>query len=74
MMYTVRYSEALELKKYLADRGLEYVHFHDQCGGQFFSFDAADAASKNAVVELWRGKGLGVSFTEDDLTFVVTEE
>ena len=74
MTYNAKYSEALELKKYLAERKLEYVHFHDQCGGQFFSFDAADPASKTAVIEFWREKGLGVSFTDDDLTFVITEE
>ena len=72
-MYISKYAEALELKKYLADRGLEYVHFHDACGGQFFSFDNADEMSKNAVIDFWREKGLNVSFTDDDLTFVVTE-
>lgn len=74
MTYNAKYSEALALKKYLADRGLEYVHFHDQCGGQFFSFDNPDPVSKDAVIEFWRKKGLGVSFTDDDLTFVITEE
>lgn len=72
-MYMPTYAEALELKKYLADRKLEYVHFHDQCGSQFFSFDRYDEESARAAERFWLEKGLRVSFTDDGLRFIVTE-
>ena len=73
-MYMPTYSEALELKKYLGDRGLAYVHFHDQCGSQFFSFDSYDEKSVSAVHEFWKSRGLRASFSDDMLRFIVTEE
>ena len=73
-MYVPTYSEALELKKYLSDRNLEYVHFHDQCGSQFFSFDRRDDKSIRAAEEFWINKGLHTSFTDDGLRFIVTED
>ena len=72
-MYMPTYEQALELKKYLSTRGLNYVHFHDQCGSQFFSFDEYDEESANAVREFWQEKGLDVSFSDDMLRFIVTE-
>ena len=73
-MYMPTYAEALELKKYLADRKLEYVHFHDQCVIQFFSFDRYDEESARAAERFWLEKGLHVSFTGDGLRFIVTED
>jgi len=34
-MYMPTYADALELKRYLKERDLQYVHFHDQCGSTF---------------------------------------
>lgn len=74
MMYLPTYAEALELKKYAADRNLVYIHFHDQCGSQFFSLDRDDEKTKKAVMEFWNQKGLNVSFAEDGITFIVLEK
>ena len=72
-MYMPTYADALELKRYLNERELKYVHFHDQCGSTFFSFDEYDEATVNAVFEYYAPKGLKPSFTEDKLRFIITE-
>lgn len=71
--YMPVYAEALELKKYLSERNLLYVHFHDQCGMQYFNFDEPDEESRRAAAEFWRARGLDVSFSEDKLRFIVVD-
>ena len=39
MSYTFQYAEVLELKKACAEHFPDHVHFHDGCGGQYFSLD-----------------------------------
>jgi len=72
-MYMPTYADALELKHYLKERELQYVHFHDQCGSTFFSFDEYDEATVNAVFEYYAPKGLKPSFSDDKLRFIITE-
>ena len=72
-MYMPTYADALELKRYLSGRGLQYVHFHDQCGSTFFSFDEYDEETVRAVFEFYAPKGLKPSFSEDNLRCIVTE-
>ena len=33
------YSQVLEFKRILDEKFGVYLHFHDACGGQYFSFD-----------------------------------
>lgn len=72
-MHLPTYADALKLKNYLSERNLSYVHFHDQCGSTFFSFDEYDEATVNAVFEYYAPMGLKPSFSEDKLRFIVTE-
>jgi len=72
--YLPTYAEALELKAYLKEKGLDYVHFHDQCGYSYFNFDRADKASLTAAADFWQARGLKVSFQEDGLSFIVVTE
>lgn len=71
--YVPRYAEAVELKKYLSERELQYVHFHDHCGMQFFNFDEDDPESKAAAAEFWQSRGLDIRFFEDGLNFIVVK-
>ena len=36
------YSQVLEFKRILDEKFGVYLHFHDACGGQYFSFDEAE--------------------------------
>ena len=44
MRYTFQYAEVLELKKACAEHFPDHVHFHDGCGGQYFSLDEENDA------------------------------
>lgn len=44
MSYTFQYAEVLELKKACAEHFPDHVHFHDGCGGQYFSLDEENDA------------------------------
>lgn len=72
-MYMPTYADALKLKSFLNDNNLKYVHFHDQCGSTFFSFDEYDEATVHAVFRYFAQFGLKPSFSEDKLRFIVTE-
>ena len=43
------YSQVLEFKRILDEKFGVYLHFHDACGGQYFSFDEAE---KDEVLSL----------------------
>jgi hypothetical protein len=73
-MYTpATYDEALKLKRHLSSLNLKYVHFHDQCGGQYFEFDEADPLTEQAVIDYFAGLGLTPRFTDDKLRFILDD-
>ncbi len=69
--YLPSYGEVLELKAWLKERGLPYVHFHDACSNSWFEFDEAGGDAREAVRAFWGSRGMSVSFREDGLTFIV---
>lgn len=72
--YLPAYGEVLELKAWLKERGLPYVHFHDGCGYSWFEFDEESQEAAQGVRSFWNSRGKNVSFREDGRTFIVTEE
>ena len=71
--YLPSYGEVLELKTWMKENGLPYIHFHDGCGYSWFEFDTADEKARKGVLTFWKGRGKNVSFREDGLTFIITE-
>ncbi len=72
--YLPAYGEALELKAWLRERGLPYVHFHDACGYSWFEFDEAEEAAAQGARAFWRARGKDVSFRDDGRGFIVTDK
>ena len=72
--YLPSYGEVLELKAWMKERGLSYVHFHDGCGYSWFEFEEQDESAAHGVSSFWASRGKRVSFREDGRTFIVTEE
>ena len=64
--------EASVLKKEIAARLAVPVHFHDGCGGQFFSLEQAEDAG--GLPAFFAEKGLRAAFSEDGLLFTLEEE
>ena len=62
-------TEAAELKHEIAARFAATAHFHDGCGGQYFSLDTPESASR--IAEFLRERGMTAAFSEDGLRFTV---
>lgn len=73
MNHTFEYSSVLELKKACAERFPDHVHFHDGCGGQYFSLDEPNDALREFICGYFRGLGLTADFTGDGTVFTVSE-
>lgn len=71
-MYTMSISEVSELKRMLKEKFRMELHFHDGCGGQYFSFDVAPSIAMLRALDQHLGrKRLRAVFGEDGLTFTV---
>ena len=70
-MSIVSISEAAELKKVIKTKFGADIHFHDACGGQYFSVDNANEDLKSFVLKYFAEKGLSARFSEDLRGFYV---
>ncbi|MGI6264029.1 MAG: RDAC family protein [Acutalibacteraceae bacterium] len=68
---TFTYDEVLALKKAAAQATGGYIHFHDACGGQSFSFDQPDPTTKAFVEDYFAKQGMTAVFTPDGTDFTV---
>lgn len=64
-------SEAAELKKETAEKCSVRLHFHDGCGGQYFSLDQPDEAAAQHIAEFLALRNRRALFSEDGLRFTV---
>ena len=66
------YSQVLEFKRILDEKFGVYLHFHDACGGQYFSFDEAE---KDEVYQFltsyFANIGGKINIADNKLTFTV---
>ena len=69
MIFTL--SEAAELKKEIADILGIQLHFHDGCGGQYFSIESADETAMKKITEFFEKKNLRAVFFKDGMSFTV---
>ena len=69
MSYTFQYAEVLELKKACAEHFPDHVHFHDGCGGQYFSLDEENDALCGFIAGYFAERGLTAEFTGGGTVF-----
>ena len=74
MNHIFEYSEVLKLKAVCAERFPDHVHFHDGCGGQYFSLDEENGALRDLICEYFSAAGLRAEFSEDGKIFTVSEK
>ncbi len=69
---TVKFDTVKILKAELMDNFNTYLHFHDACGGQYFSFDEAE---KDEVYQFltsyFANIGGKINIADNKLTFTV---
>ncbi len=71
--HTFDYSEVLKLKAACAEHFPDHVHFHDGCGGQYFSLDAKNDALRDFICDYFHDLGLTAEFTDDGTIFTIFE-
>ena len=74
MSYNFQYSEVLELKKACAEHFPDHVHFHDGCGGQYFSLDEPNDALREFIAGYYAERGFTADFSEDGTAFTVSRK
>ena len=69
--YIFEYSEVLKLKAACAEHFPDHVHFHDGCGGQYFSLDERNDGLREFICGYFAELGFLAEFTDDGLVFIV---
>lgn len=69
---TLDYSQVLEMKKAVDEVFHLNVHFHDACGGQYFSLDEKPSQElEDFITEYFAKKNIAVEFTTDRKRFTL---
>ncbi len=72
MAVNLDYSDVLKMKKAVDERFHLNVHFHDGCGGQYFSLDEKPTAELiDFIIEYFSNLGIKVSYTDDFQMFTL---
>ena len=66
-------TEVAALKKEAAEKFLQEIHFHDGCGGQYFTVDKPTEALKEFIVAFFAERKCRVRFSENGEYFSVEE-
>ena len=66
-------SDATALKNKIAERFSVHIHFHDCCGGQYFTVDQPTEDLKVFITEYFAERKLKVIFSEDGAQFSIKE-
>lgn len=74
MSWIFQYSEVLELKRACAEHFPDHVHFHDGCGGQYFSLDEQNDALCEFIDGYFSERGLVVEFLSGGTVFSVSKK
>jgi hypothetical protein len=66
IMY-ITIGEVSKLKADVKELFSAEIHFHDACGGMFFSLDEKNPALQEYLTDYFSGKNLKVNFSDDGL-------
>ena len=72
-MIAVSVPEVIELKNEVNERFSAPVHFHDRCGGQFFSLEKADDELQEFIKAYFSLRNIKAVFSEDGMQFTLQE-
>lgn len=66
-------SDVTDLKKAITEKFSSQIHFHDGCGGQYFTIDEPTDGLKLFLTEYFAQRKLKVRFLKDGTHFSVEE-
>lgn len=71
---TLNYDFVVKFKQELMNTRSAYLHFHDGCGGQYFTLEETNDDIRNSIIDFLNDNKLKASFSDDGLQFTVTEK
>lgn len=66
-------SDISEFRRAIKEKFRVEIHFHDCCGGQYFSLDVNSPALQKFIEQYFAQKRLQAVFSDDFLSFTVKE-
>ena len=69
-MAIIDFSEVIKLKESVKNEFNEKVHFHDACGGQYFTLEKDNENLRNFITQFMLKNGYRVRFY-DNISFVI---
>ena len=74
MSHIFEYGDVLKLKAACAEHYPDHVHFHDGCGGQYFSLDEKNDSLRDFICDYFSGMGFRADFMDGGLIFTVSKK
>lgn len=70
-MTIISFDDVLELKKACKEKFNEHVHFHDACGGQYFSLETDSDEIREFITDFLLKMKYKVNFDKDKMSFTL---
>ena len=70
-MTIINFDEVLELKKACKEKFNEHVHFHDACGGQYFTLETDSEEIRSFITDFMLAKKYRVNFGKNKMSFTL---
>lgn len=70
-MTIISFDEVLELKKACKEKFNEHVHFHDACGGQYFTLETDSEEIRSFITDFMLAKKYRVNFSKNKMSFTL---
>lgn len=68
------FNNVAELKHAVAEKFSTPIHFHDGCGGQYFTVENSSEELRNFIVEYFEKRNLFVVFSDDRSQFCIEKK
>lgn len=72
-MAIISFSEVIKLKDAVSKNFGEKVHFHDACGGQYFTLEKTDKNLQKFITNFMKDSGFKTVFDDDGLSFILSK-
>ena len=68
------FDSVTELKKAAAEKFTTPIHFHDGCGGQYFTLESSNEELRDFIINYFESRNLLAVFSDDGNQFCVEKK
>ena len=70
-MTIISFDEVLKLKQACNEKFKEHVHFHDACGGQYFTLETDSDEIRDFIVDFMKKMNCKITFDKTKMSFTI---